>query len=151
MDATSDGVSTMRAYGSAIALASGGYSVYLATVGGRMTAPAWFMLALGIVVVGHGVVLLTPVASRLGAASGPLMVGYAALMLLDQAWMAWMASMAGGGMGGGMNGMGGGTSAMASGSGWNAGMVALALLMLASGAIMTARRDPMEPDGTPGE
>ncbi|MFB6155810.1 MAG: hypothetical protein ABEJ22_07935 [Haloferacaceae archaeon] len=101
----------------------------------------------GVVALVHGVVLLTPTAARLGNASGPLMVGYAAVMLLLQAWAATgmrMSGMDGGGMDGGMDGTGGmgdvsGTMAMH----WDAGMVALALLMLASGVLMLVRREEM--------
>lgn len=135
-------ISTARLYGSAIALVSGGYSAYLATTGAEMTGSAWLMLALGVVVALHGVVLVTPLAGRLGAASGPLMVAYSVLMLLNQAWMA---SMGRSGMGDGM----GGTDGMspATGMGWDAGMVAIALLMLASGVIMTVRRNGMDAGG----
>lgn len=135
-------ISTMRLYGSAIALVSGAYSTYLATTGAGMTGSAWLMLALGLVVLVHGVVLLTPLAASLGAASGPLMIVYAVLMLGNQAWMA---TMDGAGMGGGMGGMGGmnGMNSMAGGAGWDPGMVAIAVLMLGSGIIMTVRRDMM--------
>lgn len=138
--ATSERLSTMRLYGSLIALVSGGYSVYLATTGRGMSASAWLMVVLGVVVLMHGVVLLTPLAVRLGSASGPLMIVYAVLMLLNQAVMASMGSS---GMGDGMNGM----NSVAAGMGWDAGMVAIALLMLASGAVMTTRHDVMSSQG----
>lgn len=131
-------VSTMRLYGAAIALASGGYSVAVGSTGRRGSAT--LMLVLGVVVVIHGVLLLTDWARRIGDASGPLMVGYAVVMLANQAWMATMPAdgmMGGSGMGSGT--MGGSAGAM----GWDPGMVALALLMLASGVIMTVRRDMM--------
>ena len=67
-------ISTMRLYGGSIAIVSGVYSGYLATTGVGMTTAAWGMLALG-------------------TASGPLMIGYAVLMLLNQAWMASGAGM----------------------------------------------------------
>ncbi|WP_234944728.1 hypothetical protein [Haladaptatus paucihalophilus] len=106
-----------------------------------MSGSAWFMLALGVVVVIHGVVLLTPVATRLGTASGPLMIGYAVLMLLNQGLMLTRDPMGSGmdsGMGSGMNG------GMASGVATvDGGMVAIAVLMLASGVIMTVRRGMM--------
>jgi hypothetical protein len=89
-------------------------------------------------------VLLTPAAARLGGASGPLMLGYAALMLLNQLRLAagWTTMGTGGtggaGMGGtGMDGMG--STAGAAAMGADAGMVAIAVLMLASGIIMTVR------------
>ena len=136
------GVSTMRLYGASVALVSGGYSLYQATTGMAMSGmgasgSAWFMAALGVVVLVHGAVLLTPAVAALGRASGPLMVGYAVLMLLNQAWLA----TAGGGMAadGTMNG--GVQSGMDTAMGADAGMVAIAVLMLASGVIMTQRSE----------
>lgn len=134
--------STVRLYGSAIALVSGTYSIYLATAGQGMTSSSWFMLALGLVVIVHGIVLLTDLADRLGGASGPLMVVYATLMILNQAWMVTAAGMDGGGMDGGMPGSPNLPSA-ASGMGWDPGMVALAVLMLVSGVLMTFRSTRM--------
>jgi hypothetical protein len=124
-------ISTMRLYGAAIAFASGGYAVAVGST--ASTAGATLMWLLGVVVVLHGAVLLTSWVETLGDASGPLMLAYAVLMLANQAWMATMPTggmMDGGGMNAGMMGMG-----------WDPGMVALALLMLASGAIMTVRRE----------
>ena len=137
----------MRLYGASIGVVSGVYSLFQATTGAGMSGSAWFMAALGVVVLVHGVVLVTPAASALGRASGPLMVGYSVLMLANQAWLA---SMAGGGMndggmtdGGSMNdGMQSGMDA-ATGMGADAGMVAIAALMLASGVIMTRRDSGM--------
>lgn len=131
-----EGVSTTRLYGSAIAIVSGVYSLLASTTGGMMGTNAglsgWLMLVLGLVVLVHGVVLLTPAAARLGAASGPLMIGYAVLMLANQAALGvWSGTR----MGSGMGMMG---DSMSAGMGWDAGMVALAALMLASGLIMTA-------------
>lgn len=83
------------------------------------------MLAVGIVVLVHGVALLTPVADRISQASGPLMIGWSTIMLLNQALAATM-----------MDGP------MTAGMGWDAGMVAIAILMLISGLIMTTRRSP---------
>lgn len=125
----------MRLYGAAIAFASGGYSVAAGAAGD--TAGATLMLALGAVVVLHGAVLLTTWVERLGDASGPLMLAYAVLMLANQAWMAMQprAMMMDGGMDAGM--MGSRLGVM----GWDPGMVTLALLMLASGVIMTVRRE----------
>lgn len=136
--------SATRHYGAAIALVSGLYSLISATGGGGMmgTNSGWLMVILGIVVVIHGVVLLTPYAGRLGAASGPLMIGYSLLMLLNQALVGTTGSM-NWGMGGGMDaGMGGGMgSTMTGGMAWDLGMVALAVLMLVSGIVMTNQRD----------
>lgn len=133
-------ISTMRLYGGSIAIVSGVYSGYLATTGVGMTTAAWGMLALGLLVLVHGIVLVSPAASALGAASGPLMIGYAVLMLLNQAWMA-----SGAGIETGMSGMNDGTMGqpMATGMGADAGMIAIAVLMLLSGLIMTARREMM--------
>jgi hypothetical protein len=120
-------MSTTRIYGSIIAVVSGGYSLYLSTAGVRMSGPAWFMLALGIITLVHGVILLTRVAQWLRTVSGPLMIAYSVLMLANQGSMA--------------------TGMMRIGTmmtpTWDAGMVAIAALMLASGAIMTARKDMM--------
>lgn len=143
----SEGVSTMRLYGASIGVVSGVYSLFQATTGAGMSGSAWFMAVLGAVVLVHGVVLVTPVASTLGRASGPLMIGYSVLMLLNQVWLA---SSFGDGMGGGgmvdsgsMNdGMQSGMDA-ASTMGADAGMVAIAVLMLASGIIMTRRESRM--------
>ena len=124
----------MRLYGGTIAVVSGLYSIYLSTTGAGMAGTAWLMLVLGIVAAVHGLVLVTDFAARLGDASGPLMIGYAALMLLLQAWL-WMQEPAmGDGMDGG--GMDGGMAAMA-----DPGMVAVAVIMLVSGLVMTARSE----------
>jgi hypothetical protein len=137
-------VSTTRLYGAAIALTSGGYSLWRASLGTAMGTDGWLMTLLGAVVIVHGAVLLTDYADRLGRASGPLMIGYAVVMLLNQALFGTgtMGTGPAGGMGGGMNGgttggMNGGTAGM----GWDAGMVALAFLMLVSGVIMARNGD----------
>lgn len=134
------GVSPVRLYGGAIAVVSGLYSVLLSTAGPGTSANALVMLLLGVVVLAHGLVLLTPYAARLGDASGPLMLGYGTLMLLLQAWMAVTGAPGGAGMnGGGMDdGMGMDGGAWMGTTAGDAGMVALAVLMLASGLIMTA-------------
>ncbi|KPN32006.1 hypothetical protein SY89_02763 [Halolamina pelagica] len=131
-------VSDTRLYGAAIGVVSGGYSLWSASTATAMGTGGWLMALLGVVVLVHGVVLLTDYADRLGDASGPLMIGYSVLMLLNQALVG--TGMAGG-MGSGMNGgMGGGSMSGTAGSmGWDAGMVALAVLMLLSGVIMTQR------------
>lgn len=115
-------------------------------MGARMTTGAWLMLILGLVVVIHGAVLLTGYADRLSGASGPLMIVYAALMLLNQAVLA--TGMMGADMmdSGGDMGSEMGQSQMTAAMGWDAGMVALALLMLVSGLVMT-RDSGMERDG----
>ncbi|WP_435194667.1 hypothetical protein [Natronomonas sp. EA1] len=129
-------ISTMRLYGSAIALVSGAYSVWLSTMGMMgMTTTDWLMLLVGVVVLAHGVALLTPLAGKLGRASGPLMVGYSALMLALQALMPAEMGMRPGMLSGSM--MGG-----------DAGMVAIAVLMLTSGVIMTTRREMLPSSDT---
>jgi hypothetical protein len=135
-------VTTVRLYAASIGVVSGGYSLFQATTGAGMSGSAWFMAALGVVALGHGVVLMTPAASALGRASGPLMVGYSVLMLLNQAWLQRISgdgTMTSGSMDGGMQTGMDGASAM----GADAGMVAIAALMLASGIIMTRRESGM--------
>lgn len=110
-----------RFYASAIALVSGIYSIGSAIAGGMGPMPmsGSVMLVVGFVVIAHGIVLLTPLAERLGRASGPLMIVWAIIMLANQLLAATMSS-----------------STMVS---WDACMVALAALMLVSGLIMSRR------------
>lgn len=117
----------MRLYGSIIALVSGTYSIYLATAGVRMSGSAWFMLGLGIIVLVHGILLLTSFSLRFRTGGGGTMIGYAVLMLLNQVWMVTIGT----------------ADVMGMTVGWDAGMIALAVLMLGSGIIMTVRRDMM--------
>lgn len=126
--------SNTRLYGAAIGVVSGLYSVWSATAASRMVASSWVMAVLGIIVIVHGGILLTAYADRLGSASGPLMIVYSAVMLLNQALLG--TGMVDDGSAMGMSTTMGG-STMTAGMGWDAGMVALALLMLASGVIMT--------------
>lgn len=136
-------ISSTRLYGSVIAIVSGVYSLWLATGGAGMTGSAWLMLLLGVIVLLHGVVLVTPLAATIGSASGPLMIVYAALMLVNQVWMASRSDSGSvGGMDGGMGGMDG--AAM---MGPDAGMIAIAVLMFASGVIMTLRSHDSMSDG----
>jgi hypothetical protein len=127
-------VSNTRLYGASVAFVSGLYSLWSASMASRMVTSGWLMSLLGIVVIVHGAVLLTDYAEKIGGASGPLMVVYSVLMLLNQALLG--TGMMDDGSGMGMNG-GMGGSTMTAGMGWDAGMVALAVLMLASGVIMT--------------
>lgn len=139
-------ISTMRPYGSLIALVSGGYSVYQSTTGSAMTSSAWIVLGLGVIVVLHGGILLTPAVDRLGTASGPLVIGYAILMLPNQGLMT-MTGPVSGGMDSGMgSSIDGGMAAEAMSI--DGGMVAIAALMLASGVIMTVRRDMVSSEST---
>lgn len=131
--------SATRLYASSIAIVSGLYSIGSAA-GTMMSTPmmtdaslgfgGWIMLGLGMVVMVHGVVLLTPVADSLGRRSGPLMVLWAVLMLLNQGLSAAVT-------GWGMPGSRMAGNPMTTGIGWDAGMVAIAVLMLASGLIMS--------------
>lgn len=66
------------------------------------------------------------------------MIGYSIVMLVNQGLMG--AGMVDSGSGMGMNG-GMGGSGMTTGMGWDAGMVALAVLMLVSGVIMLRNGD----------
>jgi hypothetical protein len=115
-------LSDRRLYGAAIAFASGTYSIVssLSEGSGMMPMSDSAMLIIGVVVVAHGLWLLTPAAERHGAVSGPLMIVWAALMLANQALWAMSDSMMGSPDG---------------------GMVTLAVLMLVSGVLMTYRRD----------
>lgn len=138
-------VSNTQLYGAAIAFASGLYSLWSASTASRMMTSSWLMGLLGVVVIVHGAILLTDYAARLGSSSGPLMIVYAVVMLLNQALLGtgMMDDGSAMGMSGGMGGSG-----MTTGMGWDAGMVFLAGLMLISGLIMT--RDTTM-DTTPGE
>ena len=100
-------------------MVSGVYSLASAFGGdmGMMPMGDSIIVLVGVVVIAHGVVLVTPIADRIGAVSGPLMIVWAAIMLANQLSAALSDSL------------------MPS---WG-GMVALALLMLASGAIMSRR------------
>lgn len=120
MSMTADG----RLYASAIALVSGSYSIGSAIAGGMAMTPMSdsVMLVVGIVVIAHGSLLLTPLAERLGRTSGLLMMVWAAIMLANQLLAATTSG-----------------SMMAS---WDAGMVAVAVLMLVSGLIMSRGRKP---------
>lgn len=134
-------VSNTRRYGAAIAFASGLYSLWSASTASRMVASSWLMSVLGVVVLVHGAILLTDYADRLGTASGPLMIAYSVVMLLNQALLGGGMLETGTDMGttGGMGG-----SSMTAGMGWDAGMVFLAALMLVSGLIMTGDRSMTE-------
>lgn len=114
-----------RLYASAVAVVSGTYSIASAIADsmGSMPVSRSIMLIVGIVVLVHGMLLLSPAAERLGRASGPLMVLWAAIMLGNQGLAATTSS---GSMGSAMT--------------WDGGMVAIAVLMLASGLIMSRRR-----------
>lgn len=131
-------VSNTRLYGAAIAITSGLYSLWSASMASRPTTSSWLMSLLGVIVIVHGGVLLTDYANRLGGTGGPLMIVYALVMLLNQALLGtrMMDDGSGMGMGGGMGGSG-----MTTGMGWDAGMAVLAVLMLVSGLIMLRDTD----------
>ena len=130
---TERGPGNTRLYGATIAVVSGVYSIGSALglwaspmtddMGGVGDAGAagWLMLAIGIAVLVHGVLLVATVADAAGRLNGPLMVVWAVIMLANQG----MAAM--------------GNGAMVAGMGVDAGMVAIAILMLASGLIMMMR------------
>ncbi|MFA9518065.1 hypothetical protein ACERIT_12740 [Halopenitus sp. H-Gu1] len=109
----------------------------------QLVTSSWLMGVLGVIVLVHGGILLTDYAERLDSVSGPLMIAYAVVMLLNQMLLGTGLMADGSGMGM-STGMGG--SAMTTGMGWDAGMVALAILMLGSGLIMT--RDGNSAPGT---
>jgi hypothetical protein len=73
------------------------------------------------------------------------MIGYAVIMLLDQVLLGTGMTANGSGMGmsGEMSG-----STMTTGTGWDAGMVALAGPMLVSGVIITRDTTEAPPGGT---
>ncbi|MGH2385323.1 MAG: hypothetical protein ACRDGB_09785, partial [Candidatus Limnocylindria bacterium] len=85
---------------------------------GSMPMNQSIMLVVGVVVLLHGIVLLTPAAERLGRASGPLMVLWAVIMLGNQALAAITSP-----------------SSMMGTVSWDGGMVAIAVLMLAGALI----------------
>ena len=116
-----------RLYASTIAIVSGIYSMAAATTAGGMGSMPMadsVMLIIGVVVLLHGIALLTPVADRFGRASGPLMIVWAGIMLGNQVLAATVAS-----------------APMMGDAEWDGGMVAIATLMLASGLIMIRGRD----------
>lgn len=137
-------ISNTRLYGAAVAFTSGLYSLWSASMSSRMVTSSWLMGVLGAIVLVHGAVLLTDSAARLGSASGPLMIVYSVVMLLNQALLGtgMMDDGSTGGMGGSMGG-----STMTAGMGWDAGMVALAVLMLISGLIMTRNQSSSAESG----
>ena len=128
---------TTRLYASSIAIVSGIYAMLSPatamagrqmTDGGAIGLGGAIMLAVGLVVLVHGIVLLTPMVARLRRVSGSLMVLWALIMLANQGLLA---TVPGWSMGEARM-----SSAATSGMGWDAGMVAIAVLMLASGLIM---------------
>lgn len=132
MNGSSRTVSPVRWYGGSIAIVSGLYAVILSLTPAMMTMGAWFMLVLGIIVLAHGILLVTPLVNRLETISGPLMLLYAALMLLHQAWL-------------GIRSMGTDEMMDTGAMMWDPGMVSLALLMLVSGLVMTTYQHEMTP------
>jgi hypothetical protein len=138
-------LSATTLYASSIAIVSGAYAISSPLVA-TMRAPTmtdlqdalgiggWIMLGVGIVVLLHGVVLLTPASPRLHRSSGPLMLVWAAIMLVNQLLIAVVPGF---GMAGTRTGEM--MSPLTEGMSWDGGMVAIAILMLASGLIMTSR------------
>jgi hypothetical protein len=119
-----------RLYAGAIAIVSGIYSILAALADDMAPMPpsALVMLLVGIIVLVHGAIILTPAAQRIGRISGPAMLLWAGFMLGNQALAATMSSWT---MGGPMAG--------SSSMGWDGGMLAIAVLMLVSGLIMMRR------------
>lgn len=120
--------SDTRLYAGSIAIVSGVYAIgsvaldltaapMMTDVTATLGIGGWIMLAIGVVVLVHGVLLLTPAADGMHRISGPLMILWAVVMLLDQ----WLLGMT--------------TSMM--GMAVDAGMIAVAVLMLVSGLIMS--------------
>ena len=120
-----------RLYGASIAIVSGAYSIAspltaggpMSMIGAAMGISGWVMLLLGFVVLAHGIALLTPAAAAIGRASGPLMIAWAAIMLLNQSLVAVVPAW---------------SMDPAMTVDW--GMVAIALIMLTSGMIMSRPR-----------
>jgi hypothetical protein len=119
-----------RLYAIAIAIVSGTYSIASAASSGMGSMPvsASTMLAVGVAALIHGAVLLTRAVERMGRVSGPLMLLWAAVMLGNQALAATLPEWT---MVQPMTGAGS--------TAWDGGMVAIAVLMLASGLIMIRR------------
>lgn len=112
-----DDRSTMHLYGGAIGVVSGTYSLVPGM--NMMNAMPLLSSLIGLAALAHGILLFTAHADRIDRYNGPLMVAYAAGMLLvsSTAWMQPMREMT--------------------------GMVPLALLMLVSGLIMMDRYEAM--------
>jgi hypothetical protein len=132
-------VSTTRLYAASIAVVSGVYAIASASIGLRdepmlleadRTLAGWVMLGIGAVVLVHGLILLTPAERAIGRASGPLMVLWAVIMLVQQ-WLVGMSA----------------ERSMMPMMDADPGMVAIAILMLVSGLIMIAR--PMSRETMP--
>jgi hypothetical protein len=127
-DRPMNGISATRLYGSSIAVISGLYSI-ISALSGAMRTPMMepaaglglsglIMLAVGVAVLVHGLLLLTPTSARIARVSGPLMVVWAVIMLGNQFLVLVMPGLAMGAMA------------------LDGGMIALAILMLISGLFM---------------
>jgi hypothetical protein len=137
-------VSETRLYGAVIAVTSGIYSLWSASVAPQLTTGMIVMALVGVVVLVHGIVLVTALADQLANTSGPLMIGYSVIMILNQTLLGTGVLGMSGGSGMGMQ-EGMGPSQMTSGMGVDAGLVFLAVIMLASCIIMT-RQQSMNPN-----
>ncbi|MFB6203945.1 MAG: hypothetical protein ABEK01_05635 [Candidatus Nanohaloarchaea archaeon] len=115
-------ISTQRLYGGSIAVISGIYSIYVATFGvtGSM-AVMWLMFILGLITSVHGALILTGYTGMIDPYSGPLMMAYSVFMAVNQI-VSWISR-----------------------GSISQGMMALAVMMAFSGAIMTVREEEMEP------
>lgn len=116
--------SNLRLYASAIAIVSGLHGIYVTTTGVQMTANAWFMLAVGLLVTMHGLILLTPRAPG-PLASGVRMIVYGVIMIADPILVATRQGVPGGPLS---------ADPIAS-----MGTIAFGVLLLVSGAIMVVR------------
>jgi len=128
------GLSATRLYASSIAIVSGIYSLagpaygllgMRGMMGQALEFGGWVMAVVGVLVIAHGVVLLSSYAARLGRSSGALMVLWATIMLLNQFVAGAMTGTLG--------------PSMMRQMSWDPGMVAIAVLMLISGLIMLRR------------
>ncbi|MFB6254784.1 MAG: hypothetical protein ABEI06_09245 [Halobacteriaceae archaeon] len=134
-------VTNTQLYGSSIAIMSGLYSLWGAWASPQISPSGWIMILLGVIVIIHGIILLSGASDYLSGLSGPLMIGYAIIMLLLQVISGSMMET-----NTEMNPVMDGTMPQAT-MGWDPGMVALAMLMLISGFIMLQSNEDMESNG----
>ncbi len=137
-------ISTMRLYGGVIAIVSGIYSLLSAIIGmmanssmdmgmtNGLEVSMWAMILLGLIVLVHGVILLTPFVSVISSLSGPLMIFYSVLMLSNQAFL---------GITSNLQRISIGMSSPNMEMTLDIGMVAIALLMFISGLIMITHKE----------
>ena len=129
---------TSRWYGGLVAVVAGIYAIAMAAWGPGMSYADWFLLVVGGVVFGHGVALVGGFSRRLDATSGALLVGYALVLVLSQAWLGVRddSPLQQGTLSSPSVHRELGWSTLP----WDPGLVALAIVLLGSGVIMTAVR-----------